>query len=751
MQQQVAPQQTAGVSALRRNQGPVSISADACNMIAGLYCNERVFEDAGDEIVQICKVLEDRVERKRQSGGKLTHELKGSDDQLIFLCQRYVKRYSKRMEILEKWGASEVSNGRVSVFAFIRDTLDKPFGTKPGVVIFLLVTFMVFFSAIIVVVQTVPSLSPKLFDYYADDWFAYRSFTTAFFVFEMFIRTVAAVLDDRNSVSKFRRLLEFYVAPLNVIDAASCLMTLPGLFLELEYNFFEIFRLLRLFRFVHYLRYFEPFEDLEETLKQSATALVGPFIAISVGLAGFASLVYTMEGGTWDSSLFQFTVRNADCEASAAAVLRKITCTRSESLFVSTIHSMWFVLITFLTVGYGDMVPLTMQGRLVGAATIIAGGLFTTMPIAIVGTNFTLAVEYLKNERRCVRKLLGEREFYSQDRRSAAKEALKRPAPLPSLSFCRYMRLALTTDVLDLSVITKRMSYYADLYLESVANELIRHEYADVLKKLQARAKMDRRPYAAKLGLLRFAAAHNRALIHDPQFTTALPLDQHFSFGTSPLCDVQLLYSDAVRHKIIESLAKSAASERTLSSRLTKRRTSLPAIGGSPGGSKPRVGSAEQILSYFGEVASGAGESRLIGLHHFSLSLARYGGTKDRLYLIPVAPFSTFLSAGPQVKTATGAGSLELSHRNRSTIFFDPAAAGIGVPSHAPSSDEHLSSSMAPDPSSAPISVDIWRGFQFNPVSKLTAASTSPVASVGPLGSPSFMRTASSATMSPQL
>ena len=47
--------------------------------------------------------------------------------------------------------------------------------------------------------------------------------------------------------------------------------------------------------------------------------------------------------------------------------------------------SIWFVLVTFTTVGYGDIYPATAQGKLAAAISILLGILFTAMPITIMG------------------------------------------------------------------------------------------------------------------------------------------------------------------------------------------------------------------------------------------------------------------------------------------------------------------------------------------------------------------------------
>ncbi|KAJ0406295.1 hypothetical protein P43SY_007083 [Pythium insidiosum] len=77
--------------------------------------------------------------------------------------------------------------------------------------------------------------------------------------------------------------------------------------------------------------------------------------------------------------------------------------------------SFWWSIVTMSTVGYGDMTPVTVVGKLVGSATILTGMLVLALPITVIGTNFQKVmktvvqqtmktnVEYLKGRRQIAR------------------------------------------------------------------------------------------------------------------------------------------------------------------------------------------------------------------------------------------------------------------------------------------------------------------------------------------------------------
>jgi hypothetical protein len=59
--------------------------------------------------------------------------------------------------------------------------------------------------------------------------------------------------------------------------------------------------------------------------------------------------------------------------------------------FSSIPMTFWFTIVTLLTVGYGDMFPTTIAGRIITMFSILVAMLVVALPISVVGTNFTQA------------------------------------------------------------------------------------------------------------------------------------------------------------------------------------------------------------------------------------------------------------------------------------------------------------------------------------------------------------------------
>ena len=61
---------------------------------------------------------------------------------------------------------------------------------------------------------------------------------------------------------------------------------------------------------------------------------------------------------------------------------------RFAQLFPDVPRTIWFMMVTVTTVGYGDAVPETWRGQLFASVVIVCGVVFLSMPLAIVGRAF---------------------------------------------------------------------------------------------------------------------------------------------------------------------------------------------------------------------------------------------------------------------------------------------------------------------------------------------------------------------------
>lgn len=148
--------------------------------------------------------------------------------------------------------------------------------------------------------------------------------------------------------------LRFMKSPMAMIDLLAVLPNwLP--FLGIDFRFLRSFRLLRLIKLTRYSRAMQTFYTviLKTKDKLIAFAIVCFFLCIM-----FACLIYYVENPV------------------------------QPKVFSSIPSSMWWAIVTMTTVGYGDMAPVTLLGRVLSIPIFIAGIALFAGFTGIIGSAF---------------------------------------------------------------------------------------------------------------------------------------------------------------------------------------------------------------------------------------------------------------------------------------------------------------------------------------------------------------------------
>lgn len=130
-------------------------------------------------------------------------------------------------------------------------------------------------------------------------------------------------------------------------------------------------------RVVKIIRHYKDTEVLFKALQLSSRALMVPLVFLLVGVVFFGSAVYYFE------ALELGELIDNDHASGTAA-------------FPDLGTAIWFMIVTFSTVGYGDTSPTSHSGKVITSVAIWCGAIFLAMPLSIVGNNFALVWEQRK-------------------------------------------------------------------------------------------------------------------------------------------------------------------------------------------------------------------------------------------------------------------------------------------------------------------------------------------------------------------
>lgn len=205
-------------------------------------------------------------------------------------------------------------------------------------------------------------------------WLVIDWIFVAIFTIEFGLRNYLYCLEGRNK--------EFWKDPLNVVDFIAILPSYIELvqWISLDFPqygppeelFLKLMKLAKCTRVFKLMKHFAGTEVLIKSIKEAMEALYIPFFFLGIMVLIFASIMYFMEGQIGELS----EVDGHYYSGGEAMTYRNIP------------HTMYFMMVTMTTTGYGDQYPSSTFGKILASVAAVFGILFLAMPLTIVGNSF---------------------------------------------------------------------------------------------------------------------------------------------------------------------------------------------------------------------------------------------------------------------------------------------------------------------------------------------------------------------------
>ncbi|MFT7413373.1 MAG: voltage-gated potassium channel [Methylophagaceae bacterium] len=227
-----------------------------------------------------------------------------------------------------------------------------------GVINTILMLFIAF-TLVVVFIETVPNIHQHY-----DAWFyGFEIVSIAIFSIEYLARVWAAA--EVNPGKPWASRLAYILSPLALIDLLAIAPFYLGLFIQIDTRYLRAVRLLRVLKFT---RYSHSLSTLLQVLKNELPGIISALSILVMLIVLASSGMYLVE---------------RDIQPDA---------------FGSIPQAMWWATITLTSVGYGDVVPITMIGKALGMVITILGVGIAALPAGIIASGFTAEMQNRRDE-----------------------------------------------------------------------------------------------------------------------------------------------------------------------------------------------------------------------------------------------------------------------------------------------------------------------------------------------------------------
>jgi len=236
----------------------------------------------------------------------------------------------------------------------VHDVLEVAGDAHPmGRVVNGFIIILIFLNAIAFAADTVPELAGR----YRWEFAAFNAFSVIVFTVEYALRIWSAVeIPMLSRLPRWQARLRYAMRPMMIIDLLAFLPWYLHWLYPLDLRLLRVFRLFRLLMLV---RYSPALQTLGRVVTDEYRALLGALLVILILLLFASSGMYLIE--------------------------RQV----QPDKFGSIPQAAWWALATLTTVGYGDVVPVTPLGKMLGGVVMLLGVGMIALPVAIIATGFS--------------------------------------------------------------------------------------------------------------------------------------------------------------------------------------------------------------------------------------------------------------------------------------------------------------------------------------------------------------------------
>jgi voltage-gated potassium channel len=245
-------------------------------------------------------------------------------------------------------------------------------------------TLMVLGNVLAVILESVPAIGAQ----HGSSLALFDTFSVGFFAVEYLLRIwTAAERPPKGGATASRRRLGYVMSFHGLVDLLAILpFFLQALLPGLDLRFLRVIRIMRILKLSHYS---SALEDLMASIYAERDAFISALYLLALSILITSCLMYFAEHALQPEKLG--TIPDA----------------------------MWWSIVTVTTVGYGDVTPLSVWGKVIGAFTALSGVFTVALLTGIVASAFASRVRTHELEFTTeVEELLKDRHMDRKERRT---------------------------------------------------------------------------------------------------------------------------------------------------------------------------------------------------------------------------------------------------------------------------------------------------------------------------------------------
>jgi len=220
---------------------------------------------------------------------------------------------------------------------------------------------LVVINMIIIVAETftLPPIAATIFAWI--EWFSVIVFTIEY------ILRVWTANRLRRDLTRTGSRAKYIFSPMALIDLLSILPFYLTLLLPIDLSILRILRVARLFRVFKLVRYTSAMSAIANVFRRKKTQLLSSIFVVALLMVIAAVLMYHIENAA------------------------------QPNVFQNAFSALWWAVATLTTVGYGDIYPVTMMGKILSACIALLGIGLVAVPTGIISAGFMETMDKSKD------------------------------------------------------------------------------------------------------------------------------------------------------------------------------------------------------------------------------------------------------------------------------------------------------------------------------------------------------------------